>query len=302
MSTEREHKSLSKDNGSAEESGEQLTFLERSKAVNGKPVSKRRANNLDGKAWTRYSISLWSDIKKTKEEEELKHPAMFPVQLVTRLLECYTNDEDRIVLDPFAGVGSTIVAAHRAGKTGIGIEIEKKFVEKGLARIDRFLGDTGSTIHQTDAKNLLQFVQPESVDFVVTSPPYWDILLQKRTADYKEIRHYGEAQEDLGKIADYWDFLTAVDKVFKLVLEALKPGKFCCVVVMDLRKGPNFYPYHADLGRLLHASGFEYEDILIWDRRHEYNNMRPLGYPYRFRVNKAHEYILVYRKPLQNGS
>jgi hypothetical protein len=41
------------------------------------------------------------------------------------------------------------------------------------------------------------------VDLVVTSPAYWDILLEKRTADYKPIRHYGDAEQDLGKIDDY---------------------------------------------------------------------------------------------------
>jgi DNA modification methylase len=261
-------------------------------------ATKKRANQLDGKTWTKYSISIWSDIKKTKEEEELKHPALFPCQLVTRLIECYTTTEDNIILDPFAGVGSTVVAAHRLGRTGIGIEIEKKFVDKAITRIDTFLGDTGSRVYCDDARNLMKYLEPASVDFVVTSPPYWNILLEKRTADYKPIRHYGEASADLGKIPDYWEFLKALDGVFRLVLEVMKPGKFCCVVVMDLRKKDRFYPYHADLGRLLHASGFEYEDIIIWDRRHEYNNMRPLGYPYRFRVNKAHEYILVFRKPV----
>jgi hypothetical protein len=36
---------------------------------------------------------------------------------------------------------------------------------------------------------------------------------------------------------------------------------------------------------------------MIWDRQKEYNNMRPLGYPYSFIVNKVHEYILIFKKP-----
>lgn len=261
------------------------------------PTSKKRANELDGKTWTRYSISIWSGIRKTPEELALKHPALFPSQLVSRLIECFTTREERVILDPFAGVGSTIVAAHRMGRKGIGVELEPRFVQKGLARIDTLLGETGSIIHCDDVRNLLKYVEPNSVDLVVTSPPYWNILLEKRTADYKPIRHYGSASQDLGKIDDYWEFLKALADIFRLVSTVLKPGKFCCVVVMDIRKKDQFFPYHADLARLLHADGFMYEDIIIWDRRHEYNNMRPLGYPYRFRINKAHEYILVFRKP-----
>jgi len=42
--------------------------------------------------------------------------------------------------------------------------------------------------------------------------------------------------------------------------------------------------------------GLVLEDIIIWDRSKEYNNLKPLGFPYVFRVNKVHEYILVFKK------
>ncbi len=49
---------------------------------------RKRANELDGKTWLRYSVSVWSDIRKTKEEVALKHPAMFPSALAfNELLE-----------------------------------------------------------------------------------------------------------------------------------------------------------------------------------------------------------------------
>jgi hypothetical protein len=46
----------------------------------------------------------------------------------------------------------------------------------------------------------------------------------------------------------------------------------------------------------LQRRGFR-RDIIIWDRRQDYNNFRPLGYPAVFRVNKAHEFILIFQKP-----
>jgi DNA modification methylase len=79
---------------------------------------ERRANQLDGKTWTKYSISIWSDIKKSQEEIQLGHPAIFPLQLAARLMECFTTDEDSIILDPFAGVGTTVIAADRSNKIG----------------------------------------------------------------------------------------------------------------------------------------------------------------------------------------
>jgi len=215
----------------------------------------RRANQLDGKTWTKYSISIWSDIRKTAEEAQLGHPAIFPLQLAQRLIECFTTSADTLVFDPFAGVGTTVVTADRMGKTGIGIEISPQFVktaETRLAQQDLFAAQQrASRIYCDDANNLLKYVSPDSVDMVITSPPYWDILTQKRTADYKTIRHYGDAQRDLGKIADYDEFLDALADIFGLVSQALKPNKYCAVVVMDLRKKDKFFPFHSDLARKL---------------------------------------------------
>lgn len=80
--------------------------------------SKRRANDLDGAAWLRNSISVWDDIRKTAEEASLGHPALFPAQLVTRLIESFTTAEQRLILDPFTGVGSTVIAAEALGSVG----------------------------------------------------------------------------------------------------------------------------------------------------------------------------------------
>jgi DNA modification methylase len=264
--------------------------------------SKPYANELDGKTWTRYSISIWSDLRKTPEETQLKHPAMFPLALASRAIACFTNHADRVVLDPFVGVGTTVLAARDAGKSGIGIEISSEFATIARQRLAQppLLGASkggDGVIHTDDANKLSQYVQPESMDFCLTSPPYWDILLRERTADYKERRDYGDPEKDLGKIADYQQFLDALANIMRQVFVALRPGKYCLMVVMDIRKKAVFYPFHADIANAMQGVGFVYDDLIIWDRRHEYNNMRPLGYPYTFRINKAHEYILIFQKP-----
>lgn len=263
---------------------------------------RRRANDLDGATWTRYSISVWSDIRKTPDEVALHHPAMFPIALASRLIACFTTANDKTVLDPFAGVGTTPIAAELAGKRGVGIELEPKFAKIARERPTAVelwapAGKGKREIFTDDARHLGKYVRDGEADLVVTSPPYWDILLQRRTADSKAIRHYGDEEADLGKIADYKEFIEALGRVFDLVFRALRPGAYCCVVVMDLRKQNHFYPYHADLAARLQQSGFIFDDMVIWDRRLEYNNLRPLGYPYVFRVNKTHEFILVFQKP-----
>jgi len=136
----------------------------------------RRANELDGATWTRFSISIWSDIRKSAEEIALKHPAMFPAALAGRLIECFTT-QGMVVLDPFVGVGSTVIAAKQLGRKGIGIELNPEFAEIAKKRLQqRDLFDSGEgtevTIITDDARNLRRHVDAESIDLVVTSPPY----------------------------------------------------------------------------------------------------------------------------------
>lgn len=279
-------------------------YAEEEVAEAGTLYTARRANDLDGSTWTRYSISIWSDIRKTAEEVALKHPAMFPAALAGRLIECFTQ-RGMTVLDPFLGVGSTLIAAKQLGRHGVGIELNPEYARIAQQRLqtdslEQHWGDTQQGTWKVivgDANDLDQYVPSDTIDLVVTSPPYWDILLEKRTADYKPIRHYGNAERDLGKIRDYQEFLSALQRVFEKVFTAMRAGAYCCVVVMDIRKKDRFYPYHSDLAERMQQIGFIYDDIIIWDRRHEYNNLRPLGYPNVFRINKVHEYILIFRKP-----
>ena len=98
-------------------------------------------------------------------------------------------------------------------------------------------------------------------------------------------------------IEDYGDFLTELTRVFADVFVTLKAGAYCCVIVMDLRKKSRFYPFHSDLAARLQEVGFVFDDLIIWNRQSEYNNLRPLGYPAVFRVNKVHEFVVLMQKP-----
>ena len=266
-------------------------------------TSKRRANSLDGKTWARCSISVWSDIRKSKEELKLKHPALFPVQLVERIIECFLPPEGKTVLDPFCGFGSTIIAARNLGHAGIGLDINPEYVKAARARARRRpVGQKRAPaqpcrVVEADAIEVLNHVGEESVDLVVTSPPYWDVLTRRRSADRKAVRNYGDSRDDLGRITDYDDFLMALRRVFAEVLLALQPGAYCVVIVMDVRKRNQIYPLHSDLAAAMQAAGYLWDDLIIWDRRQEYNHFRPLGYPAVFRINKAHEYVLIFQKP-----
>lgn len=267
-------------------------------------IAKKRANLLTGKTWIRYSISVWDDIRKTAEEVKLKHPAMFPVQLPMRLMECFTTEKDKVILDPFVGIGATVIAAERLGKVGIGVDISKEFIELAKERLaqlslfDKRKASKKSKLICDDANNLLKHIKPNSIDMVITSPPYWDILSQKRTADSKEVRDYGNKKGlDVSQIKNYQEFNQALKDIFRVVFKVMKPKKYCVINVMDIRKKDKFYPFHVDVADFMREVGFVLDDIIIWNRGQEYSNLRPLGYPSVFRINKIHEFVLIFQKP-----
>jgi DNA modification methylase len=262
---------------------------------------RRRANDLSGKEWVQNSISVWRNIQKTKQEIRLGHPAMFPVALAVKLLKCFTTKEQKYVLDPFVGSGTTLIAAMNLGKHGIGIDISQEYVNLTNLRVGKqgelFSTDgTEQRVIRDDAAKLLDHVSKESVDICITSPPYWDILAQKRTADYKDTRDYSPSEGSYGSIRNYQRFLRALQDVFEAVYIALKKGSYCIVNVMDIRKKSKLYPLHSDFAAMMESIGYVYDDLIIWDRQHEYNNLRPLGYPAVFRINRVHEYLLIFQK------
>ena len=260
-----------------------------------------RLNNLNGKTWLQHSFSIWRNAQKNKEEWKLKHPAMFPIMLVEKLIDIYTNKPKQVILDPFMGSGSTLIAAQIKKMKVIGFDVNKEYCKMAKQRLDDTYKDM---FYKPDYKvfcdsvlNIKKYLSNDSVDLSITSPPYWDILNRRRTADKKQIQTYSDSKRDFGNIESYEDFLSSLQNVFKGVYDVLKPKRYSIVVVMDIRKNSTLYQFHSDLTKKMEDIGFILNDIIIWDRQKEYNNMRPLGYPYSFIVNKVHEYILIFKKP-----
>lgn len=251
-----------------------------------------KCNDLSGKEWLQYSFSIWRDLTKTKEEKGLKHPASYPVTLCERLLRAFSRRGGRVI-DPFNGIGSTMVAAKNLGFEGVGIDLSEEYCDVARNRVGT---SSNIKIINGDAFQIIENLPADYFDICLTSPPYWDILNMKRTADGKKQNGYSRNENDLGNIEDYKEFVTRLQMLFDKLKRVLKRESYCIINVMDIRKKDKFFPLHIDLTISLQSIGYLLDDIIIWDRQSEYNNMRPLGYPYKFRINKVHEYVLIFIK------
>ena len=253
---------------------------------------KKKCNDLTGKEWLQNSFSIWRGLTKTPEEKALKHPASFPVSLCEKLIHTFSKKNYKI-LDPFDGIGSTMIAAQNTGRYGIGIDLSYDFCKIAKSRLKK---DKKIEIINGDSEIVLKKIKNKYFDLCITSPPYWDILNMTRTADNKNKRNYSNKKSDLGNIDDYDKFISKLMDIFKEVQRTLKAGGYCIINVMDIRKKSYFYPLHIDVSNAMQKLGFTLDDIIIWDRQQDYNNMRPLGYPFKFRINKVHEYLLIFLK------
>jgi DNA modification methylase len=252
----------------------------------------KKCNDLTGKEWLQNSFSIWRGLGKGKEEKAFKHPASYPVSLCEKLIKTFARAGCRVI-DPFNGIGSTTAAAAALGCEAVGIDLSEKFCDIARSRVE---GQEKIKIIAGSGFDVLPALPENYFDICVTSPPYWDILNMKRSADMKENINYSDSESDLGNITQYTQFVGELARLFRMLSRNLKKGGYCIVNVMDIRKKSEFYPLHSDLATAMQGAGYIYDDLIIWDRQADYNNMRPLGYPYKFRINKVHEYLLIFIK------
>lgn len=257
-------------------------------------------NSLSGKEWLQNSFSIWRDLVKNDEERKLKHPATFSLKLVSKIIDTFCKPNGGLVLDCFAGSGSTLIAGLLKNKDVIGVDLNKNykdlFIKRALYNYN--IPDNGlrNKYLVEDSRKLSLLIEPNSVDLCITSPPYWDILNRLRTADNKTNISYSDSSNDIGNVGDYEEFLNSLLDIINEVNIVLKPKCYFILNVMDLRKKDKFFPLHIDIINKMKDSNFSLEDIIIWDRQIDYNNMKPLGYPFKFIINKVHEYLLIFRK------
>ena len=209
-------------------------------------------NDLTSSEWMRFGVSVWS-VSKSPEERRItgegEHPAVMPLELCTRLIRCLlSRTDDGPVLDPFCGAGSTLLAAKKLNKRSIGIDISEDYAQLSRDRVARESSSPARVdVHCGDILDIANLLEPNSVSMVLTSPPFWNVLDLKRTADEQPVRTYHKAAGSLVSIRDYKRFVAVLSRCFVGIETVMKPEAACVVEAMDLQRGPNFYPFHIDL-------------------------------------------------------
>ena len=267
-------------------------------------MASNKLNDLDPKRWLKFQKSWFIHNPPPRKKGVLVHPAKFPETLAQEFIEFFTK-KGETVLDPMAGTGSTLVAALRTGRNSYGIELNPKYAEIAKQVIEEeraTLGDSVSTLQSLiingDAAQVTSYQFPP-INFVLTSPPYWNMLhargaetQKKRRADAELDVHYSDNPNDLGNISAYDEFLEKLVNIYKGLKPLLCEKAYLTIIVKNVKKGGKIYPLAWDIAREL-GKVYTLKDERLWLQ----DNLRlaPYGLGSAWVSNTFHHYCLQFR-------
>ena len=265
---------------------------------------RNRLNDLSPKEWLRFQKSWFVHNPPPRQRQARRHPAKFPETLAQEFVEFFTKRGQR-VLDPMVGTGSTLVACLRSGRNSVGIELNPTYARlarQTVAEERELLGEQAagleSEVITADAAQLPDLGLP-AADYVLTSPPYWNMLhargaetqLRRRLQDGLDVV-YSDHPADLGNIADYAEFLDRLVAVYAALPAVLRPKAYLTIIVKNVKKGGQVFPLAWDLAARL-SRMFTLKDEKIWAQ--DDIRLAPYGLGNAWVSNTFHHYCLQFR-------
>ena len=296
---------------------------------------RNQLNELTGEEWLYFTKSVWSTAYPSElgHARRRAHGANKPPRLMARLIEFFTKPGE-LVLDPFAGVGGTLLGAAiaRGPRRALGFELSPRWAEvydvvvaeltaerdgAGPLLADLGAQDPGGVrtfdpsrcrLRVGDARRLLRDVADDSVDFIATDPPY-NVQLPmtmsggalaesfgNRRTDYAMVT---DDPADLANLANYGAFLDAMTEILGECRRVLAPGRYAALIVRDAYQDGRYVFTGADLAARAESVGLVPKGDVIWYQAG--TRLRPYGYPTGFVPNIAHQHILVLRREPQTS-
>ena len=281
--------------------------------LNGVVDKRNSLNDLTGKEWIpetkSYMFQKGLGASHPHAQIEKQHPAPFSFQDIESLVKFFTKT-GMSVLDPFGGVGSTAKACELLGRICTSIELSEKYHKLSLERLESEVGKGTSKHHKFingDSCIILPQLASNSIDFIVTSPPYWGILhkqdqkVKKNRVQYNLDTQYSDDANDLGNIENYEQFLTILcNRIFLQCGRILRKGKYMAIIVSDFRDKGDFISFHSDLIQRLNKATLPEGGVLSLQGTkvliQNHKSLHPYGYPFSYVENIHHQYILIFRK------
>lgn len=173
-------------------------------------------------------------------------------EVVRNLILRYSSESDTL-LDPMIGGGTTAIEAKILNRHIICSDVNDKALERTRASLAfEVENNSWQRVVKCDARNL-SGVGDESVDFILTHPPYADII------KYSE----GKLNNDLSNIHDIDKFVDEMEKVARELYRVLRKGKYCAILIGDTRRNKMYQPIAYKVMDRFIKAGFQLKEDII---------------------------------------
>jgi len=278
-------------------------------------VHRNKLNELSGKEWIKFTKSWFVHRPEPRGDRKIRHPASFPESLVKDFVSFFTKRGD-LVVDPFVGTGSTLLAALETGRSAIGFDIVEKYADISRERIKEVRsqnkkrgitdenGSSWAKIFTADSTKLSKIWKEKGfppADYCITSPPYWNQLRKSHMRQKGRVEKgldtaYSDDPDEIGNIEDYQDFLNALKRAFNEVYKVMRPKGYLTIITNNVFSDGRMHPLAFDTVSTLSEEPFAWtpKDEKVWCQ--DDKTLLPLGVFNAWVGNRHHQYCLIFRK------
>jgi DNA modification methylase len=275
----------------------------------------RQLNCMDAKEWLKAQMGVWQVYYEGRDVRDKEiHPAVMPLALAKRIVELFTH-KGELVVDPFNGIATTLLACQDLERNALGFDINKdycSFAEKRLAQQKFEVHRTEQIVINDDARNISDYLEPESVSLVVTSPPYANLLNRPRlnksrrgndrkNGQFLKVEQYSQDSRDLGTLP-VEEYARQLGHIYGKLRPFLRTHGHSVINVPDMwwsdGNGGKRIPIHIYVYHAMVDAGYELRNTIIWDRMKLVNRVGIFGWPSNYiTMGTTFEYLLDFWKP-----
>jgi len=271
--------------------------------------NQNHLNCLTAKEWLKCQLGVWQFTYEGRDIRDKKiHPATFPISLAKKVIELVSH-QGELILDPFVGSGTTLIAAQDTNRNAVGFDLQEKYIDLCVERLNSNLGlfsNAWQIAIQDDARNINTYLKPESISLIWTSPPYANLLNRERKNKSRrnrkndqlgKVEQYSQDDRDLGTMS-LDDYQFAMGAIFEQLLPLLKPKGHCVINIPDMWWENQRITIHVALIEELRKRGYELRNVIIWDRTNIVNGIGIFGWPSNYiTMGVTFEYLLDFWRP-----
>jgi len=261
------------------------------------------------KDWVRGMVTIQPFFYEKRDiRDKDVHPAVFPIALPSHFIKLLTH-KGELVLDPFVGIGTTLLAAQDLDRNAVGFDLKEQYVKIATERLEqsRLAQSTRQIAIVDESHNIPKYLEKETVSLCITSPPYANMLAHQRlnksmrgnlrkNKHYLKVQQYSDNPLDLGTM-NHEQYAKALEEIYSGILPLMKRKAHCIINVNDVWENNHRISTHMYVTDALTRAGFELRNTFIWDKRDLVNQVGIFGWPNNFiSLGATMEFILDFWK------